>query len=79
MKRVIAGSGLLGIILLIIVSCNTGYRADIQSMLSPSALPYLKQSKLMLVSSMDSSGGNNDHIVIGPGKRSRSSMWKGPA
>ncbi len=57
------------IILLGLSSCNTGYRADIQHLLSPAALPYLKNSKLIQVSSSDSSGGNNDRVSIAPGKK----------
>ena len=49
-------------------SCNTGYRTDIQHLLSPAALPYLKNCKLIQVSSYDTSGGNNDRISIAPGK-----------
>jgi hypothetical protein len=56
------------IVLLSLISCNTGYRTDIQSLLSPAALPYLKNCKLIQVSSADTSGGNNDKISIAPGK-----------
>jgi hypothetical protein len=49
-------------------SCNTGYRTDIQPLVSPAALPYLKNSKLIQISSYDTSGGNDDRIRIGPGK-----------
>ena len=56
-------------LLLHLTSCNTGYRTDIQHLLSPAALPYLKNSKLIQVSSYDSSGGNNDRISIAPGKK----------
>lgn len=56
------------ILMLIFTGCNTGYRTDIQQLLSPAALPYLKKSKMIQVSSADSSGGNNDRISIAPGK-----------
>ncbi|MCX6278598.1 MAG: DUF2961 domain-containing protein, partial [Bacteroidetes bacterium] len=70
MKRVLFLLGITGVsILLSLVSCNTGYRADIQSLLSPAALPYLKTSKMIQVSSHDTSGGNQDRIFIAPGKK----------
>jgi len=50
-------------------ACNTGNRTDIQHLLSPAALPILKNSKLIQVSSYDTSGGNNDKIIIEPGKK----------
>ena len=56
-------------VLLGLSSCNTGNRADIQLLLSPAALPYLKSSKLIQVSSYDTSGGNRDRITIDPGKK----------
>jgi hypothetical protein len=56
------------IVLLSLISCNTGYRTDIQHLLSPAALPYLKNCKMIQVSSADTSGGNNDKISIAPGK-----------
>ena len=59
----------LVILLLCLSSCNTGYRTDIQQLISPAALPYLKNSKLIQVSSFDSSGGNNDRISMAPGKK----------
>jgi hypothetical protein len=60
---------LLSSLLFLLTGCNSGYRADIQSMLSPAALPYLKPSKLIQVSSYDTSGGNRDRIYIAPGKK----------
>ncbi len=70
MKRVLFLIVITGVsILLSLVSCNTGYRADIQSLISPAALPYLKTSKLIQVSSHDTSGGNQDRIFIAPGKK----------
>ena len=50
-------------------ACNTGNRTDIQLLLSPAALPHLKNSKLIQVSSYDTSGANNDRVSIEPGKR----------
>ena len=59
-------------------SCNSGNRADIERLLSPSSLPYLKQSKLIQVSSHDTSGGNEDHIIIPAGKKATIVDVEGP-
>jgi len=64
--------------LFLLTSCNTGNRADIVNLLSPAALPYLKNSKLILVSSHDTSGGNADRITILPGKRATILDVEGP-
>ncbi len=64
--------------LLCLSSCNTGYRTDIQQLMSPAALPYLKNSKLIQVSSFDSSGGNNDRISVAPGKKATIFNAEGP-
>jgi len=50
-------------------ACNPVNRVDLERLLSPSALPYLKPSKLIQVSSYDTTGGNNDRISIAPGKK----------
>ena len=79
MKKSFSLAGILGFILLICLhSCNTGYRMDIQHLLSPAALPYLKNSKLIQVSSADTSGGNNDRISIAPGKKATILNVEGP-
>ena len=64
--------------LLFLSSCNTGNRADIVNLLSPAALPYLKNSKLILVSSHDTSDGNADRISLLPGKRATILDVEGP-
>ena len=66
------------LILLGLSSCNTGNRTDIQHLLSPAALPYLKSSKLIQISSYDTSGGNNDRITIEPGKKATIFNVDGP-
>ncbi|MDP1623827.1 MAG: DUF2961 domain-containing protein [Bacteroidales bacterium] len=66
------------IILMCLSSCNTGFRADIEHLMSPAALPYLKDSKLIQVSSADTSGGNNDRISIAPGKKVTIMEVEGP-
>ncbi|MCX6307068.1 MAG: DUF2961 domain-containing protein [Bacteroidetes bacterium] len=70
MKKFFSLAGVFALVaLLSLSSCNTGYRTDIQHLLSPAALPYLKNCKLIQVSSVDTSGGNNDRISIDPGKK----------
>jgi hypothetical protein len=56
-------------VLFFLVACNPVNRADLERLLSPAALPYLKQSKLLQVSSYDTTGGNNDRISIPAGKK----------
>ena len=69
MKKLFLLQAFWGLIILLgISSCNTGYRTDIQHLLSPAALPYIKNCKLIQVSSSDTSGGNEDRISIAPGK-----------
>lgn len=70
-----AGSGLAALIL---SSCVNSYKADIEKILNPGALPYLKDSKLIQVSSHDTTGGNNDMISIAPGKEARILQVQGP-
>jgi len=69
---------LILISVIFIVSCNPGNRADIERLLSPAALPYLKQSKLIQVSSHDTSGGNDDMIIIPAGKKATIFNVEGP-
>jgi hypothetical protein len=79
MKRAFIPAGVIMLIIILgLTSCNTGNRADIQSLLSPAALPYLKKSKLIQVSSYDTSGGNTDRIVIEPGKTATIFKVAGP-
>jgi len=54
---------------ILFTACNPVNRVDLERLLSPSALPYLKPSKLIQVSSYDTTGGNNDRISIAPGKK----------
>ena len=69
MKKLIFGF-LTGItaFLLLTTGCDTGYKADLEKILNPGALPYLKPSKFIQVSSTDTSGGNNDRFSIPAGK-----------
>ncbi|MEI7661134.1 MAG: glycoside hydrolase family 172 protein [Bacteroidota bacterium] len=66
------------LVLLGFSACNTGNRADIQHLLSPAALPYLKNAKLIQVSSYDTTGGNNDRITIEPGRKATIFNVDGP-
>ncbi|MFH2040729.1 MAG: glycoside hydrolase family 172 protein [Chloroflexota bacterium] len=52
--------------------------AQLDNILSPARLPYLKNSKLVQVSSFDSSGGNNDFIAIAPGETQTIASLQGP-
>lgn len=61
-------TGIVSVILLCFSGCESTNRADLDKLLSPSALPYLKPSKLIQVSSHDTTGGNNDRISIPSGK-----------
>jgi hypothetical protein len=65
-------------LLLVLASCNSSNRADLEKLLSPADLPYLKASKLMQVSSYDTSGGNNDRISIPSGKTATILNAQGP-
>lgn len=79
MKKFIFLAAISGLIVLLsLSSCNTGYRTDIQLLLSPAALPYLKNCKLIQVSSADTSGGNVDRINIAPGKKATIFDAEGP-
>ncbi|MGA3015229.1 MAG: glycoside hydrolase family 172 protein [Bacteroidales bacterium] len=71
----IAGFGILTTIL---SSCINSYRADIEKILNPGALPYLKDSKLIQVSSHDTTGGNNDMITIPADKEATILQVPGP-
>jgi hypothetical protein len=62
----------------VFTACNTGNRQDISRLIDPASLPYLKNSKLIQVSSFDSSGGDNDWITIAPGKKAVIFEAEGP-
>jgi hypothetical protein len=52
--------------------------SQLENILLPSRLPYLKDSKVVQVSSFDSSGGNNDFIAIAPGAKRTIALLQGP-
>ena len=58
---------LLGILFL--GGCMHTNTADLITLMSPSSLPYFDHSKLIQVSSYDTTGGNDDRIVIPAGKK----------
>jgi hypothetical protein len=64
---------------LVLSSCEPSTnKSDLQRLLSPAMLPYLKPSKHILVSSADSAGGNNDRISLAPGQRATILNVTGP-
>jgi hypothetical protein len=67
-----------GIFMTILSSCINSYNADIEKILNPGALPYLKDSKLIQVSSHDTTGGNNNKIVVPEGKEATILQVPGP-
>jgi len=50
----------------------------LDNILSPSRLPYLKDSKLIQISSHDTAGGNSDFITIADGKTATLAAIEGP-
>jgi hypothetical protein len=61
-----------------IFSLTAAAQAQLEELLSPGSLPYLKKSKLVQVSSYDTTGGNNDRINIHPGKTAEIFNAEGP-
>ncbi len=53
-------------------------QSPLENILSPSRLPYLKQSKLVQISSYDTSGGNSDFIAIPDGATKTLASIQGP-
>ena len=53
-------------------------QSELENILSPDGLPFLKKSKLIEVSSYDTTGGNNDRIAIKDGKTATIADIKGP-
>jgi hypothetical protein len=76
MKRILGF--FLVLMSILFVSCEQANRADLVSILSSSALPYLKESRLIQVSSFDTTGGNSDMITIPAGKRATILNVTGP-
>ena len=53
-------------------------QSALENILSPSRLPFLKQSRLIQISSSDTTGGNDDFIIIPAGATARLADIKGP-
>jgi hypothetical protein len=53
-------------------------QSELDNILSPGRLPFLKKSILKQVSSTDTTGGNSDFIAIAPGATTRIADLKGP-
>jgi hypothetical protein len=63
----------------LLISCEPSTnKSDLMRLLSPAMLPYLKPSKHILVSSVDSLGGNNDRISLAPGQHATILNVSGP-
>lgn len=67
-NRLYAALFLLIISGIVLASCSSSNEAEIEKILNPGELPSLKPCKLIEVSSHDSSGKNNDRVVIQSGK-----------
>ncbi len=79
MKKFICSLSITSILFSVfLVSCDSVNNADIERLISPAALPLLKNSKLIQVSSHDLGGGNDDFIVIPAGKKARILDVEGP-
>jgi hypothetical protein len=70
-------SGFL-IMLILLAASVCGAQPSLDNILSPSRLPYLKQSKLIQISSNDTSGGNSDFIHIASGATASLADIQGP-
>ena len=68
MKKIFTLLTMVIFLMIILGSCDTANRADLEQILSQNNLPLLKPCKLIQVSSFDTSGGNNDRIIIPAGK-----------
>lgn len=62
----------------LLISCISRNQVEIEKILNPGSLPTLKPSKLIEVSSHDSSGKNNDRLYILPGKTATILNASGP-
>ena len=62
----------------VLTSCEPSTNRAKLEMFSQALLPYVKNSKLIQVSSTDSTRGNNDRITIGAGKTATILNVSGP-
>jgi hypothetical protein len=63
---------LLTLVALAVIVVTVHAQSELENVLSPGRLPYLKQSTLRQLSSTDTSGGNADFIAIAPGSTASS-------
>ena len=66
LRKILKTCGTL-LLFVLIMGCDSSYHVDLENILLQGSLPKLKQCKLIQVSSYDTSGGNNDRILIAPG------------
>lgn len=65
-------------ILMAIICAASAVWSQLDNILSPSRLPYLKDSKLIQISSHDTTGGTNDYIAIPAGATATLAKMQGP-
>lgn len=63
---------------LLLVTCSLFGQTSMENILSPGRLPYLKQSKMIQISSSDTTGGNNDFVAIQDGATATLASINGP-
>jgi hypothetical protein len=69
---------LISVFLLALCATAALAQSSLDNLLSPSRLPYLKESRLIQISSNDTTGGNNDFIAVPPGATARLAEIQGP-
>lgn len=65
-------------IFMAIICATSAVWSQLDNILSPSRLPYLKDSKLIQISSHDTTGGNDDYIAIPAGATATLAKVQGP-
>jgi len=65
-------------VILFLPGCMHNTQADLRLLTSPSSLPYLKNTKMIQVSSYDTSGGNDDRVMIRSGRKATILDVEGP-
>jgi len=66
------------LLFLTIINSTLFAQSALENLLSPGRLPYLKQSKLIQISSFDKTGGNNDRINLQVGEQATIAEMQGP-
>lgn len=70
-------SGIIFVLLVTVTSLSFA-QAELEDILDPGRLPYLKHSQLKQISSFDSTGGNNDRINLTDGETATIAEMEGP-